>query len=195
VRGPPPCWGCCSQEEFAEFPIDIDDIKYSLLVVFNTVNFGHDPHGTERSRKEIASSSEAPTSYPAERSDGRHEVSVIAGGARTVPFSHSASWFRKILALPARASVAVGLHDPGIGLRTSRRLEVWIHAAERHRMSSLMAMFLQALSAKLGIATGATWRRLPRSLFSANVHGAVGVVAKSPSPRAILPRFWVRRWR
>src|SRR5467141_4201840 len=75
---------------------------------------------------------------------------------RTIPFSSGASWFRKILAFAGPGYlVAVGYMDPGnwatdIGGGSKfgyTLLSVIL-------ISNLMAMFLQALSAKLGIATG-----------------------------------------
>src|SRR5215472_4343981 len=75
---------------------------------------------------------------------------------RSIPFSSGASWFRKILAFAGPGYlVAVGYMDPGnwatdIGGGSQfgyKLLSVIL-------ISNLMAMFLQALSAKLGIATG-----------------------------------------
>ena len=75
---------------------------------------------------------------------------------RTIPFSSGASWFRKVLAFAGPGYlVAVGYMDPGnwatdIGGGSQfgyTLLSVIL-------ISNLMAMFLQALSAKLGIATG-----------------------------------------
>src|SRR5258708_39971364 len=74
---------------------------------------------------------------------------------RTIPFSSGASWFRKIVAFAGPGYlVAVGYMDPGnwatdIGGGSKfgyTLLSVIL-------ISNLMAMFLQALSAKLGIAT------------------------------------------
>jgi len=75
---------------------------------------------------------------------------------RTIPFSSGASWLRKIMAFAGPGYlVAVGYMDPGnwatdIGGGSKfgyTLLSVIL-------ISNLMAMFLQALSAKLGIATG-----------------------------------------
>jgi len=65
--------------------------------------------------KEIASSSEAPASYPAGTFRPRGEnFPSLPEAHRTVPFSHGASWFRKILAFAGPGYlVAVGYMDPG----------------------------------------------------------------------------------
>src|SRR5579859_5758249 len=75
---------------------------------------------------------------------------------RTIPISSSASWLRKMLAFAGPGYlVAVGYMDPGNwatdiggGSRFGYTLLSVI------LISNLMAMFLQALSAKLGIASG-----------------------------------------
>jgi manganese transport protein len=87
---------------------------------------------------------------------------------RTVPFSSGASWFRKILAFAGPGYlVAVGYMDPGnwatdIGGGSKfgyTLLSVIL-------ISNLMAMFLQALSAKLGIATGRDLAQACREQYS-----------------------------
>ncbi len=87
---------------------------------------------------------------------------------RTIPFSSSASWFRKILAFAGPGYlVAVGYMDPGnwatdIGGGSKfgyTLLSVIL-------ISNLMAMFLQALSAKLGIATGRDLAQACREQYS-----------------------------
>ena len=75
---------------------------------------------------------------------------------RSIPISSGASWIRKILAFAGPGYlVAVGYMDPGNwatdlggGSKFGYKLLSVI------LISNLMAMFLQALSAKLGIATG-----------------------------------------
>jgi manganese transport protein len=87
---------------------------------------------------------------------------------RSIPFSASASWFRKILAFAGPGYlVAVGYMDPGNwatdiggGSRFGYTLLSVI------LISNLMAMFLQALSAKLGIATGRDLAQACRSHYS-----------------------------
>ena len=87
---------------------------------------------------------------------------------RTIPFSSGASWFRKILAFAGPGYlVAVGYMDPGnwatdIGGGSKfgyTLLSVIL-------ISNLMAMFLQALSAKLGIATGRDLAQACRAHYS-----------------------------
>src|SRR5579859_7491351 len=75
---------------------------------------------------------------------------------RTVPFSSGASFLRKILAFAGPGYlVAVGYMDPGnwaTDIQGGSRFAYTLLSVIV--ISSLMAMFLQALSAKLGIATG-----------------------------------------
>src|SRR6202521_3871881 len=87
---------------------------------------------------------------------------------RTIPFSSGASWFRKILAFAGPGYlVAVGYMDPGnwatdIGGGSKfgyTLLSVIL-------ISNLMAMFLQALSAKLGIASGRDLAQACREHYS-----------------------------
>src|SRR5436309_9800112 len=87
---------------------------------------------------------------------------------RTIPFSAGASWFRKILAFAGPGYlVAVGYMDPGnwatdIGGGSKfgyTLLSVIL-------ISNLMAMFLQGLSAKLGIASGRDLAQACREHYS-----------------------------
>ncbi len=87
---------------------------------------------------------------------------------RTIPFSSGASWFRKILAFAGPGYlVAVGYMDPGnwatdIGGGSKfgyTLLSVIL-------ISNLMAMFLQALAAKLGIASGRDLAQACREHYS-----------------------------
>ncbi len=103
----------------------------------------------------IAAESSAGFSSLAE-TPARVVVPSLAESYRTIPFSSRASRFRKILAFAGPGYlVAVGYMDPGnwatdIGGGSKfgyTLLSVIL-------ISNLMAMFLQALSAKLGIATG-----------------------------------------
>src|SRR5436309_5724536 len=87
---------------------------------------------------------------------------------RTIPFSAGASWFRKILAFAGPGYlVAVGYMDPGNwatdiggGARFGYTLLSVI------LLSNLMAMLLQALSAKLGIVTGRDLAQACRESYS-----------------------------
>ena len=60
-------------------------------------------------------------------------------------------------------------------------------------LSSLLAIFLQALSAKLGIATGRDLAQACREQYSAaRAHCSCGCCAKWPSPPATWPKCWAR---
>src|SRR5580700_764536 len=87
---------------------------------------------------------------------------------RSIPISHNAHWFRKILAFAGPGYlVAVGYMDPGnwatdIGGGSKfgyTLLSVVV-------ISNFMAMLLQALSAKLGIATGRDLAQACREHYS-----------------------------
>jgi manganese transport protein len=87
---------------------------------------------------------------------------------RTIPFSTGASWLRKVLAFAGPGYlVAVGYMDPGNwatdiagGSKFGYTLLSIVF------LSSLMAMFLQALSAKLGIASGRDLAQACREHYS-----------------------------
>src|ERR1700741_678320 len=87
---------------------------------------------------------------------------------RSIPVSHNAHWFRKILAFAGPGYlVAVGYMDPGnwatdIG-GGSKFGDTLLSVV---LISNLMAMFLQALSAKLGIATGRDLAQACRDHYS-----------------------------
>jgi manganese transport protein len=85
-----------------------------------------------------------------------------------VPFSSGASWFRKILAFAGPGYlVAVGYMDPGnwaTDIQGGSKFGYTLLSVIL--MSSLMAMFLQALSAKLGIATGRDLAQACRDHYS-----------------------------
>jgi len=104
---------------------------------------------------------------PAEASP-RAVLPSLPESHRTIPFSSGASWFRKVLAFAGPGYlVAVGYMDPGnwatdIGGGSKfgyTLLSVIL-------ISNLMAMFLQALSAKLGIATGRDLAQACREHYS-----------------------------
>ena len=112
-----------------------------------------------------------------ESSDGLRSPSVtrtrvalpsLPESHRTIAFSSGATWFRKMLAFAGPGYlVAVGYMDPGnwatdIGGGSKfgyTLLSVIL-------ISNLMAMFLQALSAKLGIATGRDLAQACREHYS-----------------------------
>jgi manganese transport protein len=103
-------------------------------------------------------------------SEGRRATSLpsLPESHRTVPVSHTASWLRKMLAFAGPGYlVAVGYMDPGnwatdIGGGSKfgyTLLSVIL-------ISNLMAMFLQALSVKLGIASGRDLAQACREHYS-----------------------------
>jgi manganese transport protein len=87
---------------------------------------------------------------------------------RTIPFSSSASWIRKVLAFAGPGYlVAVGYMDPGnwaTDIGGGSKFGYTLLSVVL--ISNLMAMFLQALSAKLGIATGRDLAQACREHYS-----------------------------
>ena len=106
--------------------------------------------------------------YEAAETPARAALPSLPESHRTIPFSSGASWLRKVLAFAGPGYlVAVGYMDPGnwatdIGGGSKfgyTLLSVIL-------ISNLMAMFLQALSAKLGIATGRDLAQACRQHYS-----------------------------
>jgi manganese transport protein len=87
---------------------------------------------------------------------------------RTIPFSSGASWIRKMLAFAGPGYlVAVGYMDPGnwaTDIGGGSKFGYTLLSVVL--ISNLMAMFLQALSAKLGIATGRDLAQACREHYS-----------------------------
>src|SRR5690242_4609162 len=87
---------------------------------------------------------------------------------RSIPISSGASWFRKILAFAGPGYlVAVGYMDPGnwaTDLGGGSKFGYTLLSVIL--ISNLMAMFLQALSAKLGIASGQDLAQACREHYS-----------------------------
>src|SRR5580704_1357487 len=87
---------------------------------------------------------------------------------RSIPISHNAHWFRKILAFAGPGYlVAVGYMDPGnwaTDIGGGSKFGYTLLSVVL--ISNLMAMFLQALSAKLGIATGRDLAQACREHYS-----------------------------
>jgi manganese transport protein len=100
---------------------------------------------------------------------------------RTIPVSHAASWLRKIIAFAGPGYlVAVGYMDPGNwatdiggGSRFGYTLLSVI------LISNLMAMFLQGLSAKLGIASGRDLAQACREHYSRRTSIVLWVVCET----------------
>jgi manganese transport protein len=108
------------------------------------------------------------TLYSGSASPARGTVPSLPEAHRTIVFSPGASWLRKMLAFAGPGYlVAVGYMDPGnwatdIGGGSKfgyTLLSVIL-------ISNLMAMFLQALSAKLGIASGRDLAQACREHYS-----------------------------
>jgi len=87
---------------------------------------------------------------------------------RSIPISSAASWFRKILAFAGPGYlVAVGYMDPGNwATDIAGGSKFGYSLLSIVLISNLMAMFLQALSAKLGIATGRDLAQACREHYS-----------------------------
>lgn len=87
---------------------------------------------------------------------------------RTIPFSAGASFLRKILAFAGPGYlVAVGYMDPGNWATDLQGGSKFAYSLlSIIVLSSLMAMFLQALSAKLGIASGRDLAQACREHYS-----------------------------
>src|SRR3981081_3040001 len=108
-------------------------------------------------QKETATHSDIPASYPAGTFRTRAAtLPSLPEAHRSGPFSSSASWIRKILAFAGPGYlVAVGYMDPGnwaTDIQGGSKFGYTLLSVIL--ISNLMAMFLQALSAKLGIDHG-----------------------------------------
>jgi manganese transport protein len=100
---------------------------------------------------------------------------------RTIPISHGASWLRKMLAFAGPGYlVAVGYMDPGnwaTDIAGGSKFGYTLLSVVL--ISSLMAMFLQALSAKLGIATGRDLAQACRDHYSRRTAVALWIVCEA----------------
>src|SRR6202043_3759350 len=127
------------------------------------------PTAPSQIENETADTGDSPISYSGGTFRPRVDtLPSLPEAHRTVPFSSGASWFRKVLAFAGPGYlVAVGYMDPGNwatdilgGSKFGYTLLSVIV------LSSLTAMFLQALSAKLGIATGRDLAQACRDHYS-----------------------------
>src|SRR5229473_1527662 len=100
---------------------------------------------------------------------------------RTIPFSSGASWIRKVLAFAGPGYlVAVGYMDPGNwATDIAGGSKFGYSLLSVVLISSLMAMFLQALSAKLGIATGRDLAQACRDHYSRRTAIALWIVCET----------------
>src|ERR1700732_1951910 len=115
-----------------------------------------------------AGAASTPAESPASPPPRLASLPSLPEAHRSIPVSHTASWIRKVLAFAGPGYlVAVGYMDPGnwatdIGGGSKfgyTLLSVIV-------LSNLMAMILQALSAKLGIVTGRDLAQACREHYS-----------------------------
>ncbi len=106
--------------------------------------------------------------YPRAETPAKAATPSLPESHRTIPFSSGASWFRKVLAFAGPGYlVAVGYMDPGnwaTDIGGGAKFGYTLLSVVL--ISNLMAMFLQALSAKLGIATGRDLAQACREHYS-----------------------------
>ena len=99
---------------------------------------------------------------------------------RTIPIPPTASWIRKILAFAGPGYlVAVGYMDPGnwaTDLGGGSKFGYTLLSVIL--LSNLMAMFLQALSAKLGIISGRDLAQACRDTYSRPVSNALWFICE-----------------
>jgi manganese transport protein len=99
---------------------------------------------------------------------------------RTIQISHGASWLRKMLAFAGPGYlVAVGYMDPGnwaTDIGGGSKFGYTLLSVVL--ISNLIAMFLQALSAKLGIATGRDLAQACRDHYSRRTAVALWVICE-----------------
>lgn len=99
---------------------------------------------------------------------------------RTIPIASNASWLRKIFAFTGPGYlVAVGYMDPGnwaTGISAGSKFGYSLLCVVL--LSNLFAMFLQTLSAKLGIATGRDLAQACRDHYSPQVSFVLWIVCE-----------------
>ena len=124
---------------------------------------------------------EAPRSFTS--APWRRDVALpsLPESHRSIPISHGASWLRKMLAFAGPGYlVAVGYMDPGNWATDIAGGSKFGYALlSVVLISSLMAMFLQALSAKLGIATGRDLAQACRDHYSRRTAIALWIVCET----------------
>src|SRR5579864_3248778 len=131
---------------------------------------------TELPVTQPASSREAPAALPQRAT----KAPSLPEAHRTIPFTSTTPWFRKALAFAGPGYlVAVGYMDPGNwatdiggGAKFGYTLLSVI------LLSNLMAMLLQGLSAKLGIATGRDLAQACREHYSRRVSFMLWIVCE-----------------
>jgi manganese transport protein len=122
----------------------------------------------------------APASFPAKVSSRRPPQPSLPESHRTIPITPGISWIKKVLAFAGPGYlVAVGYMDPGnwaTDLGGGARFGYTLLSVIL--LSNLMAMLLQALSAKLGIVTGRDLAQACRESYSRPVAIALWVVCE-----------------
>src|ERR1700731_4341669 len=127
------------------------------------------PTAPSQIENETADTGDSPISYSGGTFRPRLDsLPSLPEAHRTVPFSSGASWFRKILAFAGPGYlVAVGYMDPGNWATDIGGGSKFGYALlSVVLISNLLAMFLQALSAKLGIVTGRDLAQACRDHYS-----------------------------
>jgi Natural resistance-associated macrophage protein len=105
---------------------------------------------------------------------------------RTIPVAPNASWVRKVLAFAGPGYlIAVGYMDPGNWATDIGGSKFGYTLLSVVLLSSLFAMFLQALSAKLGVATGRDLAQACRDHYSR--HGDLSVGGMRTGDRRVRP--------
>jgi manganese transport protein len=126
--------------------------------------------GSEVTASEKSSSETGPSSRPWSTPAMRHgqPLPSLPESHRTIPFLAGASRLKKLLAFAGPGYlVAVGYMDPGNwATDIAGGSKFGYSLLSVILMSNLMAMFLQALSAKLGIATGRDLAQACRENYS-----------------------------
>lgn len=124
-----------------------------------------------------------PAEAPSSRSGWRNHNTIpsLPEAHRTIPVAANSSWFRKVLAFAGPGYlIAVGYMDPGNWATDIAGGSKFGYALlSVVLISNLMAMFLQALSAKLGIATGRDLAQACRDHYSRRTAIALWLVCES----------------
>src|SRR6266852_4656806 len=126
------------------------------------------PVGQPQFETEPSLSSEVSPGYAAANAPRVGTVPSLPEAHRTIPIAAGASWFRKVFAFAGPGYlVAVGYMDPGNWATDIAGGSKFAYSLlSVIVISNFMAMFLQALSAKLGIATGRDLAQACREHYS-----------------------------
>src|ERR1700687_1546208 len=126
------------------------------------------PVGPPQFETEPSLASEVSASYVAANAPRVGIVPSLPEAHRTIPITAGASWFRKVFAFAGPGYlVAVGYMDPGNWATDIAGGSKFAYSLlSVIVISNFMAMILQALSAKLGIATGRDLAQACREQYS-----------------------------